>query len=561
MKTKTTFLSLAFFIAGLFTISIGNAQATDPNAFLQLTFDNELTATTYLPTDIAFTKGGGNPIRKADGPTTATTVGGITLTNSFGKAYDASTVTADSLITSTSNFSIRGSQPRTICAWVKTTAGGFIWQMGYDGGAQARMALNLTATALNLQIQNGATFSNEINWNDGNWHHVAVVYPGGTLDNVIFYFDGVDVGNVGSGTSNTTPNTYKDIIKIGHRDATRFFSGQIDDIRIYDIALSPGDINEVLLGNSITATPPAAPAPVLAAHYKFENNYDDSAGSLPLQLDGTTWPTSSDIGFDNVSPAVGTYNFQSAETTPSPDDRLVSQGNLPSSLVGNSARSISAWVRSGPSSVFHGLVFWGDASTRFGLLIEKNLSRCRAISTDDLFDSNDDGEGNLRDNEWHHLALTYHNGKMFMYVDGNEKFELVELPNTATSALTVGADITTGRSLIGDLDDIRLYEGVLSKQDVLDIMKDSTLGIEDNRNTSTFKAYPNPVNDILTIASKTVSSSLDVAVYNILGAQVKTNISQEYGEARVDMRGLAPGFYSVIVTADGKQSSLKILKK
>jgi hypothetical protein len=81
---------------------------------------------------------------------------------------------------------------------------------------------------------------------DAQWHHVAVtVRENSTISypDVILYLDGND------DTMPTTDPDPFDItaaedVRIGSRPAggDRFFTGQIDDVRIYERALSPDEI-------------------------------------------------------------------------------------------------------------------------------------------------------------------------------------------------------------------------------------------------------------------------------------------------------------------------------
>jgi hypothetical protein len=72
---------------------------------------------------------------------------------------------------------------------------------------------------------------------DGGWHHVAVTYDGTTKR---LYFDGVELGsgkNVGTlavGAAN---------FRIGSTNSGEFMNGLIDDVRVYDNALSQSEIS------------------------------------------------------------------------------------------------------------------------------------------------------------------------------------------------------------------------------------------------------------------------------------------------------------------------------
>ena len=69
-----------------------------------------------------------------------------------------------------------------------------------------------------------------------NFHHVAAVYDGSQM---IIYLDG-EVDNSKPKTGNFEPTTYN--VYIGRRPAGTYFNGTIDEVRIYNRALSPGEI-------------------------------------------------------------------------------------------------------------------------------------------------------------------------------------------------------------------------------------------------------------------------------------------------------------------------------
>src|SRR5262249_31162695 len=91
----------------------------------------------------------------------------------------------------------------------------------------------------------------------GAWHHVAAVITFDTVtagnNSVVLYVDGVVQSGTNTGTGGT-PALSSRTVKWGGRDNNGnleyFFSGKIDDARIYNTALSPG---YVAVETSITA--------------------------------------------------------------------------------------------------------------------------------------------------------------------------------------------------------------------------------------------------------------------------------------------------------------------
>ena len=91
--------------------------------------------------------------------------------------------------------------------------------------------------------------------NDGQWHHIGVVFPdGGEFNSDVMHFvDGVFDDQSGGGDQdvNTAIGPGAEPVSIGMRvqGANRqFFPGQIADVRIYDEALSESEIKAIMDG-------------------------------------------------------------------------------------------------------------------------------------------------------------------------------------------------------------------------------------------------------------------------------------------------------------------------
>jgi hypothetical protein len=87
-----------------------------------------------------------------------------------------------------------------------------------------------------------ATFAHH----DGKWHHLAGT-SGAT--GMKLYLDGVEIGSTG----NTDPAIYNgpDQLGVGHQPGNdqREFTGQIDEVRIYDRALTAPEVANLARGN------------------------------------------------------------------------------------------------------------------------------------------------------------------------------------------------------------------------------------------------------------------------------------------------------------------------
>lgn len=73
------------------------------------------------------------------------------------------------------------------------------------------------------------------------WTHVAGTYDGSTMR---LYVDGTQVASQ-SGLSGTLPSSTADIIIGGQQNDSNYFDGTIDDVRIYNRALSQSEIDTI----------------------------------------------------------------------------------------------------------------------------------------------------------------------------------------------------------------------------------------------------------------------------------------------------------------------------
>ena len=131
----------------------------------------------------------------------------------------------------------------TLSAWIKTAVNGDIIAWGTNAAGQ-RMNFRVD-TVLRVEHGNGnVRGTNGPSLLDGQWHHVAATVPqGGRIMDVRLYVDGSDVTPASTTTAafNLTANV--DVaIGMGGAAGGRFFTGLIDEVRMYDRALSPEEI-------------------------------------------------------------------------------------------------------------------------------------------------------------------------------------------------------------------------------------------------------------------------------------------------------------------------------
>jgi len=149
----------------------------------------------------------------------------------------------------------------TVSAWIKTTDTGGI-SKGVTGSASTSNGLNFTI--YNGEITFGVTntaiaTTTNAGVNDGNWHHVVGTYnsQGDASGNTLYiYVDGVqkasNTGNRGVYPFNNYP------LFIGARgqgtNASGYFNGSIDEVGIWNTALTSTQIAEIYNGTGTNTT-------------------------------------------------------------------------------------------------------------------------------------------------------------------------------------------------------------------------------------------------------------------------------------------------------------------
>jgi hypothetical protein len=146
-----------------------------------------------------------------------------------------------------------GTSARTISAWAKTTTiSGAHWIMSY-GTASTGQAMYIGQNGTSLV---GGGFSDDISvtsyWATNTWHHICLTYDGTTAR---LYADGVEVANAAK-----TWNLALFRTNFGRGiNNNQYWSGTIDDVRIYNTALTATQVQ------ALATVPPTAPTGLSAS--------------------------------------------------------------------------------------------------------------------------------------------------------------------------------------------------------------------------------------------------------------------------------------------------------
>jgi len=185
--------------------------------------------------------------------------------SSFAFAGNAFSFKGNSYIETNSYKGLLGTQDRTIDAWIKTTTvDGEIVSYGTDRSGEKWVFRINGNGAIRVEI-NGGYIVGSTNILDNQWHHVACVFTGTMLSETKLYVDGKLelVGAIVDLAVNTTTGIN---LRINRGVNNRYFEGDIDEVRVWDIALSATQIsqyfkNKVLPTNSLYSN--------IMLHYDF----------------------------------------------------------------------------------------------------------------------------------------------------------------------------------------------------------------------------------------------------------------------------------------------------
>ncbi len=285
--------------------------------------------------------------------------------------------------------------------------------------------------------------------NDGKWHQVAVTRSGTSL---IFYVDGANVYTASTG-SNALNSLGFEIARATY-DGAVFFNGSIDDVRIYNRALSAGEMQQL-----------------------YQEGGAKVAGATTLS-NGTTlvtgllgyWsfngPDVTDKVYDRSGQGNNGYFYNSATSTAKVAGKLgqalqfngTSNEVFLSTAPSNTTFTISAWINIGNLNSGYRTIYANDSK---GLWLRANHI--------DWYDGGDRiaGGTSITPGKWHQIVVTYDGTTMTTYVDsvndGSGSFS-TSLPTISGGAVGIG-----GHNLEyfnGTIDEVRVYNRALSATEV-----------------------------------------------------------------------------------------------
>ena len=311
--------------------------------------------------------------------------------------------------------------------------------------------------------------------NDGIFHHVALVRLG---TSVAYYIDGavdVSTSSVGGVTeiNNTADFAVGRSVCVGI-DGTSPFTGQMDEISVYNRALSASEIAAIYQAGTAGKCAPVAPHGIAIAHWKFDETSGNVAHDSGGSFNGTLSPGGASFVTGGVSG--GALSLSKA------NNGFVNMGNALG--LEDTDFSVVAWVKMTAGDTSNTVILSKHAAySRNGYLLGVNRlevfrdnkasfveggSGVAAYTIDETPISTTD----VNDGNWHQVVAVYHAGGVrSIYVDGApaEDSKPSQPFNQNSVAFLIGGanyeGVPTG-VFTGLIDDVQIYNYALASSNV-----------------------------------------------------------------------------------------------
>ena len=357
----------------------------------------------------------------------------------------------------------KGSQ---IQSMIRLQNGGYII-LTWNGAEKSLVSTDGITTGLDFGGQN---------LEDGEWHHVAMTWKKNTTNGWVNYVDG-NIANQKDSADVNLPLLGAASYLGSHNGSSEFMTGQLDDIRIYNRALSSAEIKkiyDVTKGSVYNKTNKDRLTNGLVGHWTFDGPdmnatqaLDSTANANHGTLSGPTraiGKVGQALSFDGV-------------------DDYINAGS-DSSLDNLTTITISAWIY--PTG-------WGEA-TWGRILVKGNAAggffflsndATEGVETLNFFQNFSTTDGYWRTptssmvlNKWQHVAVTYDRSSTsndpILYIDGVSK-SVTEISgytpagsdlDDSAEDLYIGNTPDNSRTFAGKIDEVRVYNRILTPEEI-----------------------------------------------------------------------------------------------
>ncbi len=386
----------------------------------------------------------------------------------------------------------------TVSAWVKfnqlaTVKGDDEWIITHDHSTDPydtfllylQSANDTFAVTMSNSVLSGTYVQGTTTVVPGRWYHVGFIYNGTTLK---LYVDGIEEGSVNfSGTVFDGDGNLSIGAEVGGFGGNT--DGAIDDVRLYNYARTPAQFiydynrgaplawwkldectgatayDSAKLGSGEAAASNGTITP--SAGSNTSTGTCGSGTSSEMWNDGTTGKRNGSLGFDGSDDTVSVGNLTRVQMERTD---LRSYTFWMKTVADGSMSIITKQANSAPYAGYN--IQTGSGGYLYYQLVNSYSSNTLEVRTT--------RDTNFDDGSWHFVSITYDGtstpGGVKIYFDGNSE-ALTTTVNTLSSSIATSTGLQLGsragaaQFFNGQLDDVRMFNYVLSAAQIKNIMQ------------------------------------------------------------------------------------------
>jgi hypothetical protein len=448
---------------------------------------------------------------------------GITfVTDRNGVTNSAIKIANTSTTASVSGLPYGNLIPRTVSFWAKfislTTGDSNVYSYGASNAYNTGVVTSGAIAALGPGGNHAITLTNST----GTWNLFTFVFDG---TNSIIYKDGNQLG-VLARNWNVTNNS--NIFRLGaNQNGSASLNAEIDDLQIYNRALSPSEVLLLFTGKQTIA------------EYNFDNTYNNVNGTNPFSSNAATSFVADRNGTADNAININQTNISAI---------------IPNLPYGNNApRSVSLWLKNNSFQSGNNNEVFRYGSSPY--MINGYVNSGAVIQS---------GAGGIHSvglvtaaNSWNYFVFVFDGVNSKIYKDGVLSNTLARNWRVDNNGDVFTLGTTFGvTSFSAAIDDLKIYNYELSQADITSLFTNNTLTSQNfNQNNLEVSVYPNPAKDVLNIEMTNEVKSVEI--YNFQGQKVL-----ESNQKQINVSNLSSGMYMIKVQdSENSVATKKVILK